>query len=586
MVLGFLVFFYCYYCNAELLEEGTTVTTTIEGDFTVEETTTIENKSTGDVLDSNTGIVGETYEGDFDKDWGGQGPIQGMLDCTQYFDSGTCGVATGTSLTTFQQTINLDDFYIEDGGKIDWSLDFYAPSDNVNAYTEAKGYLDGILQWESGQNSLTYTANPSNYTGTYNFDGGLDRLFIAIGGYNTYYVDNASLTIQYNVITTVINQYLNIIEPTITENELIAITPIDNYNTIDNTSNNQIKGEPVVEDFIVLQPLEEFSTDETTDNITITTDLNFDNDITTTNTLPDISSPSTILVDPEPTVDQVMEEFNLDIETDVANVTANPIVDAEPIAETVIENEIEIENTETTTTTVDNTESTEINEMESTDVQTLEEEGSTTEIAKTNTTDTTESTEANSEEESTEGSESSENTLVANDNNNENETEKTEKQNEENLEEVKNEEESSTEEKEIAKNETEEKQESKKEDKEEKEPEEVAEKEPKKETQSTEKQTKEEKKQEQKQKKANAIIANITSQYDGLAQVTMLALVNALGADYNSYRQQQQITNTVPDWYEPKEIYADNFIPDPLGDYIKVRSSIMLEKMIEMQYDK
>lgn len=576
-VLGFLVFFYCYYCNAELLEEGTTVTTTIEGDFTVEETTTIENKSTGDVLDSNTGIVGETYEGDFDKDWGGQGPIQGMLDCTQYFDSGTCGVATGTSLTTFQQTINLDDFYIEDGGKIDWSLDFYAPLDNVNAYTEAKGYLDGVLQWESGQNSLTYTANPSNYTGSYNFDGGLDRLFIAIGGYNTYYVDNASLTIQYNVITTVINQYLNIIEPTITQNELVAIAPVNTYNSIDtNSSNSTDQSTDVVEDFSTLQPLEDFSTDETTDNITITTDLNFDDDITTTNTLPDISSPSTILVDPEPTVDEVMEEFNLDIE--VADATSNNIVEPEIITE--------IENTETTTTTVDNNDSTEINEMESTDVQTLEEEGSTTEIAKTNTTDTTESTEANSEEESTEGSESSENTLVANDNNNENETEKTEKQTEENIEEVKNEEESQAEEKEIATNETEEKQESKKEDKEEKEPEEVAEKEPKKEIQSTEKQTKEEKKQEQKQKKANAIIANITSQYDGLAQVTMLALVNALGADYNSYRQQQQITNTVLDWYEPKEIYADNFIPDPLGDYIKVRSSIMLEKMIEMQYDK
>jgi len=617
LALGCLVFFYCYYCNSELLEEGTTLKTTIEGDVTIEETTTIENKTTGDVLDSKTGIVGETYEGDFDTDWGGVGSIAGMLDCTQYFNSGKCAVSSGTSLTTFQQNINLEQFSISSGGQIDWALDFYAPIDNVNAYTEAKGYLDGVLQFETGQHSLAYTNNPAYYTGNYNFDGGLDRLFISIGGYNTYYADNASLTIQYNVITTVINQYLNIIEPTIANNEMLAQTAVletYDYNTNTLTDNSQTKTD-TINNFEQLESYEPLASDtavDTTATIDVFTE-NYNDTSTTTESM-DLSM-NTTFDEPIATVDTVMEEFNLELETaqteiPETSIDGNLVLNEQPetTLESTVDNidiqevanesgndtqEVTVDNKPIETQTIENetneTENT-VTETENADVQTLEKEGSTTDNATENNSTTTK---AESEEESKEGSQSDEKTLVADNNNNKNEVETSKEENNENIDEGNKEdakEEPQPEEKKIANNDSEKKEESKKEvEKKEKKPQEkkVAEKEPKKEEiKKTLAQQKEEKKQEQKQKKANTIIANITSQYDGLAQVTMLALVNALGPDYNSYRNQQQITNTVPNWYKTEEIYSDKVLSDPLGDYIKVKSSIMLEKMIDMQYDK
>jgi hypothetical protein len=38
-------------------------------------------------------------------------------------------------------------------------------------------------------------------------------------------------------------------------------------------------------------------------------------------------------------------------------------------------------------------------------------------------------------------------------------------------------------------------------------------------------------------------------------------------------------------WYAEEEIYADQLMPDPLGDYISVRSSLQMERMIQQQYE-
>ena len=344
-------------------DEGTTTTTVIEEQGDVQEVTettvTIENKTTGDVLDSKTGIVGETYEGDFDTDWGGVGSIAGMLDCTQYFDSGKCAVSSGTSLTTFQQNINLEQFSISSGGQIDWGLDFYAPIDNVNAYTEAKGYLDGVIQFETGQHSLAYTNNPAYYTGNYNFDGGLDRLFISIGGYNTYYADNASLTIQYNVISTVVTTYLQYIEPQIMTNEAVATnetysyedtTPEPSYEEMDNYD----VGMPEIA-MIEVMPTETVVFEQTIEYAPIIETNSFEPELVTMETvvediqevmaIPDIQEPVEIIETPqpepevetetviventteEPTVEEVKEPLEAQ-ETEVAVVEDN-----EPTAE-------------------------------------------------------------------------------------------------------------------------------------------------------------------------------------------------------------------------------------------------------------
>ncbi len=72
LLLAFLVFsLCCYSSNAQLLDEGSTTTTVIESQGNVEEVTettvTIEHKTTGDVLDGDTGVVSSKYEGDADS---------------------------------------------------------------------------------------------------------------------------------------------------------------------------------------------------------------------------------------------------------------------------------------------------------------------------------------------------------------------------------------------------------------------------------------------------------------------------------------------------------------------------------------
>ena len=91
------------------------------------------------------------------------------------------------------------------------------------------------------------------------------------------------------------------------------------------------------------------------------------------------------------------------------------------------------------------------------------------------------------------------------------------------------------------------------------------------------------KEQEKKQEKANEILATIQSQYDPVAQMTTIALVTALGPDIQQYQQQDIVQQM--QWYAEEEIYADQLMPDPLGDYISVRSSLQMERMIQQQYE-
>jgi len=91
------------------------------------------------------------------------------------------------------------------------------------------------------------------------------------------------------------------------------------------------------------------------------------------------------------------------------------------------------------------------------------------------------------------------------------------------------------------------------------------------------------KEQEQKQKKANQIIAGLPNSYDPVSQITTLALVNALGPDISTY--QNVATVVQPTWYVAEDIYTDSILPDPLGNYISVRSNLQIEKMIAQQYE-
>jgi hypothetical protein len=65
--------------------------------------------------------------------------------------------------------------------------------------------------------------------------------------------------------------------------------------------------------------------------------------------------------------------------------------------------------------------------------------------------------------------------------------------------------------------------------------------------------------------------------------MTTIALVTALGPDIQQYQQQDIVQQM--QWYAEEEIYADQLMPDPLGDYISVRSSLQMERMIQQQYE-
>ena len=89
---------------------------------------------------------------------------------------------------------------------------------------------------------------------------------------------------------------------------------------------------------------------------------------------------------------------------------------------------------------------------------------------------------------------------------------------------------------------------------------------------------------EKKQEKAKKILNNFESSYDNVAQMTTLAIVNALGPEIKTY-EEIQIQNVSPSWYEAEEIYSDVIMQDPLGNYFGVRDSLTFNNMVDMQYE-
>ena len=90
-------------------------------------------------------------------------------------------------------------------------------------------------------------------------------------------------------------------------------------------------------------------------------------------------------------------------------------------------------------------------------------------------------------------------------------------------------------------------------------------------------------KQEAKEEKAKEIMSNFTSSYDAVAQITTLALVNALGPDIKTYSN--QVVQPAPTWYKEEEIYSNVIMNDPLGNYFGVRDSLNFNRMVDSQYE-
>ena len=572
VLVAWLSCFFCSNALAQMQEEGDTVTTVIESQGDVEEVTqttvTVEHKTTGDILDGDTGIVTSKYEGDADIDWGGAGAIYSHASCTDaasgFPATGTdgrtvaCGHAKNNSLTTWRQYVDLNSFDIKDGGEVNYEFLFAFPNSmytnaNRTAYVQTKGYNDNALQWETGLvpiDKTTFTQNPYNYnnntnwvnavTGSYDFANQLDKVYIEIGGYGTYYWDEFQYTVAYNHITTVVETWMQVVEQ---QQDLdTTMDLIDNYEVVD-----------TFEQEIVDTTMEDFSD----------MDMGGDPEVNVEVDIPDVTDMDDgMMTDIPDTTTGVAEMFE-DLEIDM------PMMDMEEVITEVEEMVAEIQEIE-----VVDISPPEINEP-------IEMEPEIEEIAidepieeiSTPTDNATEPNEVAEIVEPTEEVEATDEPSNQDEQVEEQPAEETkdvadsEMETEEIQEEAK--EETQSEEKEVAENEVEEK--------------EIVEEKPKEEVKKTEAEEKSDKLKEKKQEKAKEIIENFASNYDAVAQITTLALVNALGPNIKTYSN--QVVQPALDWYETEEIYKNVVMQDPLGNYISVKDSLTFNKMIDMQYD-
>src|SRR5210317_42355 len=253
LLVSSLLFLCCSLSNAQMLPEGDTVTQEIETehlgeghiDTITETTTTVEHKTTGDILHKDTGVVTSRYEGDMDQDWGGIGSAS-MLNCDAYFGTGTCGKGTSTSHSTFDQYIDISEFYKSASGALEWELQMHHSQANTTGYFQTKGYNNNVLQWDTGQITLENNQTPTTYTGTYDFAGDLDKVFIREGGAKNYFFDNVEYTVNYNHITTSVETWIEIVQPGLMEDQ-ITVELIEQYDVA--TPEEQYQMDEMMEEF-------------------------------------------------------------------------------------------------------------------------------------------------------------------------------------------------------------------------------------------------------------------------------------------------------------------------------------------------
>ena len=505
-------FFYSFSSKAELLTPGETsveekVTEHLgEGhiDTVTRTTTIIENQTTGNILDSNTGVVTTKYEGDMDSDWGGIGSAS-MPDCSAHFSTGKCGKGTSSTLTTFDQYVDISDFHISDGGALEWELQMYHSQENTTGYFETKGYNDNILQWESGQINLENTGNPETFTGIQNFTGDLDKVFIRVGGKNNYFFDNVAYTVNYNVITTAVETWVEIVQP-MQMSESLTLEMMDTYES--SSPEQQQEMDSMMQDMDMVVHIDlgtaEFSSDMEVDDMPLDMPQDTMGGMDTMFQDMDVGNMS---------FDEVMQEVSIAV-AEIENVGME--VDAVEIKMPDTKEFVEVEIKPEPKIEVQQTQ------------EAVEEQPKEVEVVE----------------------------VVA------------EQPKEEAVKEEAPKEEAPKEE--IAEKEVEEEPVIEKVEKVEEQPKETAENKPTKE-------------QVQKQKKAKRIMTAMASSYDPVSQMTTLALVNALGPDISTYSNQIPVVQ--PSWYETKEIYENTILPDPLGSYISVSSSLQMEKMVSQQYE-
>ena len=205
--------------------------TTIETTTSVTTTTTVTNEDSGDLLNSESGYVTSTKEGDMDSDWGGEGPASmpsgstcadlGTDKCAQITGSGNGTSNNGVTGmgSTFVQTIDISNLNISDGGQVTYTIEVVKEDSEDSIYFHVTGNNGSVLNFSSTDilSASGVNSGYASYTGGFNFGGNLTSLIVEIGGRDINLAigpmfDDVTVNVLYNVINTIITQNITTIE--------------------------------------------------------------------------------------------------------------------------------------------------------------------------------------------------------------------------------------------------------------------------------------------------------------------------------------------------------------------------------------
>ena len=257
----------------EMKPDGILTTTTTEKDIT---TTTVENKDSGDILDSDNGYVATSKDGSMNSDWGGQGPAS-MPTGTYCGDLGTdrCAEITGSGNntsamgvdgmgTTFIQTVDISELDIKYGGRTNYSIKVHKQDAQDRIYMHITG-RDGTTEVFSGTDILSESGVNSGYKvyeSGFDFAGTITNLIIEVGGRDVNLAvgpvfDDVNIRVLYNTINTIVTQSIESVEMFVALN---VDATVEEINIVENIfDNNTIMETPTGE--IDIQPIEEPDTD-------------------------------------------------------------------------------------------------------------------------------------------------------------------------------------------------------------------------------------------------------------------------------------------------------------------------------------
>tara|TARA_R110002020_G_scaffold380117_1_gene591309 strand:+ start:1108 stop:2508 length:1401 start_codon:yes stop_codon:yes gene_type:complete len=321
----------------------TTTTTTVD---------TVTNEDSGDLLDGGNGFVSSSKEGDMDIDWGGQGPAS-MPTGSRCGDLGTdkCAEITGSGSTTstmgvpnmgttFKQTIDVQNLNIDNGGKTTYTIkvDKQDASDSIYIHITGK---DGSATQFSGTDFLSASgvnSGYSQYTGSFNFHGGLTSILLEVGGRDINLdigpvFDDVSVNVLYNVISRIVQQTITTVESYVylnsdaTQEEISIVEDIFEHNDIVEQPDGMIDFEPIQD------------TEVSYETVELEMELpDFEVDFE----VPEIEMQTPEMVDIEIEVD--LESVDMEMEIDV--VQPEPVAEPEPEVEPEPVDEPKVEKTE------------------------------------------------------------------------------------------------------------------------------------------------------------------------------------------------------------------------------------------------